>query len=72
MTVDEDGSTAWKVTAPKLDKATEDGTDADVAELDALVPPPRSKRDVHDRMGWGSDRAQKTLARWRELRKPEE
>lgn len=39
---------------------------ADVAELGALDPPPRSKRDVQDRMGWGSDRAHKALKAWRD------
>ncbi|WP_228811065.1 AAA family ATPase [Nocardia farcinica] len=40
----------------------------DVVELSKLDPPPRSKRDVQERMGWGSDRAYKALKAWREER----
>lgn len=39
---------------------------ADVSELGDLNPPPRSKRDVMERMEWGSDRATSALAAWRE------
>lgn len=38
----------------------------DVAKLSALETPPTSKRDVQDRMGWGSDRAAEALRAWRE------
>ena len=38
----------------------------DLTQLDKLDPPPASKRDVQDRMGWGSDRANAALGAWRE------
>jgi hypothetical protein len=40
----------------------------DVAALDKLDPPPRSKSDVAQRMTWGNDRAMSALRAWRELR----
>lgn len=67
-----DGTMSWKVTEPKAERTTDTVRDSDVAELDALVPAPRSKRDVQDRLKWGSDRAHKALTRWRELREPDE
>lgn len=71
MSVDDQGLTSWRVTAPRLEAPTGGGgPDADVAELDSLVPPPRTKRDVQDRLGWGSNRAQNALARWRDLQRP--
>jgi len=39
---------------------------ADVALLDALDPPPQSRRDVCQRMTWGTARAQSALSAWRE------
>lgn len=74
MEVDDQGATSWRVTTPRIDApaAGNGGPDADVAELDAMVPPPRTKRDVQDRLGWGSNRAQNALSRWRELRKHED
>lgn len=66
----------WYVTKP--DAACSDDpqrsakrNDADIAELDGLAPPPRSQRDVKERMGWSSDRAMKALKTWRDLREPE-
>ncbi|BCN82779.1 AAA family ATPase [Prescottella equi] len=38
---------------------------ADVAALDALVPPPKSVRDVKERMNWRTDRAGDALRMWR-------
>lgn len=75
MTAHEDGTTTWRVTVPRAAAGSGEAPDGvvpdeDVAELDGLVPPPRSKRDVQDRCGWGSNRAQKALSKWRELRKP--
>ncbi len=61
---------AWHVTVPRSDGPTPDGTlMGDVAALDALDPEPKSKRDVQERMGWGSSRAQNALARWRERKR---
>lgn len=37
----------------------------DVAALVALDPPPKSRRDVADRLGWGTNRAGKALAAYR-------
>ena len=69
MTSDPSGVVTWKVTTPKLATANPDRLMADVAEVDGLVPAPRSKRDVQDRLGWGSDRAMAALTKWRDLRK---
>ena len=69
MTANPDGSIAWKVTRPVVASAAGLVPDADLAELDGLVPPPTSKRDVQDRLKWGSDRAYKALTKWRDLQK---
>lgn len=71
MTPRDDGTVDWRVTQPSIERVQDHASDEDVAELDGLVPPPRSRRDVQDRLKWGSDRAQKALSRWRDLRKPE-
>jgi hypothetical protein len=72
MTTRADGTIDWKVTEPRVSGSADMVRDADVAELDGLVPAPTSKRDVQDRLKWGSDRSQKALARWRELREHDE
>lgn len=64
------GGISWKVTRPKLSEPADSAPDTDVAELDALDPPPRSQRDVQERLKWGSNRALKALQRWRDLAKP--
>lgn len=73
MTARADGSVSWKVTKPKVESAP-GAPDRDVAELDALAPPPRSQRDVQERLKWGSNRALNALQRWRDLQRssPEE
>ncbi len=43
----------------------------DVATLAALNPAPHSKRDVIDRLSWGSDRAHRALKAWRAQPAPE-
>lgn len=72
MKTHDDQTTEWWVTVPKIDNPSTDALDADVAELDALLPPPRSQRDVRERMKWGADRAMTALRKWRELHKPED
>lgn len=72
MTPRDDGTVSWKVTAPRAAATTAAVPDDDVAELDALVPPPSSRRDVQYRMKWGAHRAGNALNKWRELRKPDE
>ncbi len=67
MTAHPDGTTTWRVTTPRATSGS--APDADVAELDGLLPPPRSQRDVQERCGWGGDRAMRALRTWRELRK---
>lgn len=57
----------WTVSRPVLID-TPNVADADVAELDGLDPPPRSKQDVMDRTGWGSGKALRALQKWRNLR----
>jgi len=39
----------------------------DVVALRELDPPPRTVRDVRDRMHWGAERAQRAMNQWREL-----
>jgi hypothetical protein len=68
MTPGADGTLSWRVTKPKLAPVADGAPDADVAELDGLLPPPRSQRDVQERLKWGSNRALKALQRWRDLR----
>ncbi|WP_166660219.1 hypothetical protein [Paenarthrobacter nitroguajacolicus] len=38
----------------------------DLAELQAMIPPPASVRDVKDRLGWGTNRAQLALKVFRD------
>jgi hypothetical protein len=70
MTTHPDGTATWNVTTPRL-AVTGDVPDTDIAELDGLLPPPTSQRDVMKRLGWGAHRALSTLQRWRDLRKPQ-
>lgn len=70
MTTYGDGTTSWKVTAPAI-VDPRSASDRDVAELDALDPPPRSQRDVQKRLKWGAPRAMTALQTWRDLRKDE-
>ncbi len=72
MTPGPNGTLSWMVTKPKVAVGSETVLDGDLAELDGLVPPPKSKRDVQDRLKWGSDRAMKALNKWRELHELEE
>lgn len=58
------GGVSWHITAPRIGDARVGN--GDVAELDALDPPPRSQRDVKARMGWSSNRAMAALKAWRE------
>jgi hypothetical protein len=71
MVAHPDGTMSWKVTKPKVESAS-GAPDRDVAELDALAPPPRSQRDVQERLKWGSDRAMNALKRWRDLQRSSE
>lgn len=61
-----EGGLAWTIDVARAAPAGRD--DADVAELDALLPAPRSQRDVQERLGWGGSRAMNALRKWRELR----
>lgn len=63
-----DGTLTWHVAAPTTPKPDGGAPDEDVAELDSLDPPPRSQRDVQERLRWGSDRAMRALRTWRDLR----
>ncbi len=72
MTPNPGGTVSWRVTQPRTELVRDSVPDADLAELAGLVPPPKSKRDVQDRLHWGSDRAMKALAKWRELGGPDE
>ncbi len=70
MTDRGNGVLSWRVTKPAADGGRKAGTatDSDIAELDALNPPPSSQRDVQERLKWGSHRAMNALRMWRELR----
>jgi hypothetical protein len=59
----------WVIWSPQpADTVAASGVrDEDLAELDALDPPPRSQRDVQDRLRWGGSRALATLRAWRQL-----
>lgn len=63
-----DRTLSWRVATPERTPVVLVPA-ADLVTLDSLVPPPRSKRDVQDRLGWGSDRAHSTLRVWREQHK---
>jgi hypothetical protein len=60
----------WSIRAPELgDSAKAAGVSTqDLASLDALVPPPKSVRDVRERMHWRTDRAADVLREWRSQR----
>ncbi len=62
-TMDDQPPTSWGISV--TDSA---GMADDVAALDALDPPPKSKRDVQARMKWGAPRANSALRAWREER----
>ncbi len=68
---DDDGALSWHITRPwgVDDEGVVLVPVADLVALDELHPPPRTKRDVQERLGWGSDKAQRTLKVWREQRK---
>jgi hypothetical protein len=62
-----DDTLSWHVSAPRDgEHAPILGTSADdLATLTALDPPPKSVRDIKDRLGWGGDRATSALRAWR-------
>lgn len=62
-----DGTLNWQVTAPKTGEGDSGVSNDDLAELMSLDPPPKSKRDVQERLGWGGTRAWKALNRYREI-----
>lgn len=62
------GSLDWHVTKPI--PSTDSAPTSDVAELDALNPPPKSQRDVQERMKWGAKRAMDALREWRKRSAP--
>jgi hypothetical protein len=66
MTDNGDGTLSWHVTEPRIESSGS-APDSDLAELDALDPPPASQRDVQKRMSWGAERALRALQKWREL-----
>lgn len=62
------GSSTWEFWRGKdADDKTALRLDEDVAALNALDDPPKSKSDVAKRMKWGNDRAHKALTQWRAL-----
>ncbi|GAB4067798.1 hypothetical protein GCM10028777_24980 [Angustibacter speluncae] len=59
----------WRIAAPRKDDRAPGLVPLDdIAELDALAPPPASVDDVKGRLKWGSDRATRALREWRDLR----
>lgn len=69
---DRGGDLTWRFAAPEVGERAVIGgvVEADVQALCELTPPPRSQRDVKERMGWGSARALETLAEWRRRGEP--
>lgn len=67
-------TSGWTFDAPgpTLSKAQLDSMSASVNAdlLDKLVPPPKSQRDVQDRMKWGGDKAMAALKEWRSRSAP--
>ena len=61
---------SWRICPPQPGEtyAAAGVRDEDLAELDGLDPPPRSQRDVQDRLRWGGSRALSVLQAWRDLR----
>jgi hypothetical protein len=63
----------WHIATPRDGERPADPGAAsvkDIAELDALDPPPESVRDVKARLGWRSERATNALREWRSHRSP--
>lgn len=62
----------WRISPPQV----RDGerlpgvSGGDLLGLDQLDPPPRSVRDVADRLHWGNDRATAALREWRSRSAP--
>lgn len=69
---DRGGDLTWRFTAPESGErsAVAGVMESDVQALAELTPPPKSQRDVKNRMGWGSTRALDTLAEWRRRGEP--
>lgn len=65
---------SWSIRAPQLGDATQASgvSRDDLAVLDQLNPPPKSVRDVKDRLKWGASRATEALREWRSRNVPEE
>jgi 5S rRNA maturation endonuclease (ribonuclease M5) len=61
------GSLSWHVTTPSAADTPRSAPDEDLAELDGLVPPPKSQRDLQERLNWGGTRALAALRKWRDL-----
>ncbi|SDU43095.1 AAA family ATPase [Gordonia westfalica] len=62
MGVGDGSSIAWKLRAPLAgERLSESAPLADVTALAALDPQPETVRDVKERMGWGSNRANAAL-----------
>lgn len=58
------GKSANQIKADRDAKAAAE-LDTDVSELNRLAPPPKSQRDVMERMHWGAGRAMTALREWR-------
>lgn len=65
------GGLNWRIVTPTMPTPALAPLYDDLAELDALDPPPRSKRDVKTRLSWGDQRASRALREWRVTRGPE-
>lgn len=63
---------SWSVIGPQPgDVPKADQVDpADIEALNHLDPPPKSVRDVKDRLRWRSDRATRVMREWRSQRSP--
>jgi hypothetical protein len=62
-----DGNGSWDVLAPVSgEQMPEVASARDLADLLNLVPKPESVRDIKERLGWGSERATRTMRVYRQ------
>lgn len=68
LTALDDDQLVYRVIAPSADERNEDenAPAADVKEIAALDPPPRTVDEARERLSWRKDRAARAMRTWRE------
>jgi hypothetical protein len=68
----DNGDLCWRFIPPSHDEHPVIGgvVEADVIALSELLPPPKSQRDIKERLGWGSARALDAVREWRRRGEP--